>query len=192
MDVIALDDGYFPLEYKARRGKTILLGVLYDDESRSVKGVSWGFIEVDGLDATDKAIDVISALKSGDGVVLLDGVTYAGFNIVDPRRVHRVVGMPCIVVYRYPLSIERIRSALVKNFSDYSARLEVIEDVLSKKYAMETPWRTIEYTPIGIDPFEARLLLEKLQSYSPEPEPLRVADELASTLSREMIRYGVL
>ncbi|WFO75934.1 DUF99 family protein [Desulfurococcaceae archaeon MEX13E-LK6-19] len=192
MEVIAIDDGYFPLEYKARRGYTILFGVLYSIPTNAIEAFSWNYIEVDGLDATDKAIEIVRLLKRNENIVLLDGVTYGGFNIIDPRRIYSETKTPCIVVFRYPLSIERIRKALTKNFSDYKIRLEVIEYALTRRYVMETPWRALEYTPVGISPYEAKTVLEKLQFYSPEPEPLRIADQLASILSREMLRIGML
>lgn len=193
MHVIAIDDGYFPLEYKSRKGYTVLLGVLYDVDEHVVEGIAWNYVLVDGLDATEKSIEIINRLgTTGEEVVLLDGVTYAGFNIVDPRTIYGNTGYPCITVFRYPLCIERIEKALEKNFSDYMIRLEVIKSVLSRRYFMETKWRVIEYTPTGIEPGKARSILEKTQLYSPEPEPLRIADQLASHISRNLILNGTL
>lgn len=183
--VIGLDDGYFPPHYKGRKGYTVLLGVKYAVKERIIEGISYTLILVDGLDATDKALKIIESLE-GD-IVLYDGVTYAGFNIIDPFKIHSITGISGIVFYRHPLSIKKISNALIKHFPDYRVRLDIIRRVLQYRYKMNTEWGIYEYTPIEIDPLDAKNLLKKLQYYSPEPEPIRIADILSSKLSRSLI-----
>ncbi len=184
--IVGVDDGYFPPYYKSRKGYTLLVAVKYDLLNRSVDAVAYTPVLVDGLDATIKAIELLRMVK-GD-LVLYDGVTYAGFNIIDPYRVYSELGIPGIVFYRHPLSLERIRNALLKHFPDHMVRLEIIARVLRQRFRMDSMWGIYEYTPIHIDPLEAREILRKLQYYSPEPEPLRIADTLASTTSRRLIQ----
>ena len=186
--VIGLDDGYFPPYYKGRKGYTILLGIKYSLLRRVIEGIAYTFILVDGLDATDKALRLIEYLD-GD-IVLYDGITYAGFNVVDPFKIYSITNIPGIIFYRHPLSLERISDALIKHFLDYKIRLSIIRMALRSRYKMSTQWGIYEYTPVEIDPLEAKKLLEKLQYYSPEPEPIRIADILSSRVSRKLIlRY---
>ena len=186
--IIGLDDGYFPPYYKGRKGYTILLGVKYSLTKGIIEGIAYTFILVDGLDATEKAIRLVEYL--GGDIVLYDGITYAGFNVIDPFRIHSITSVPGIVFYRHPLSLKRISDALVKHFPDYKIRLDVIKRALLRRYKMSTEWGIYEYTPVEIDPLEAKKLLEKLQYYSPEPEPIRIADILSSKASRKLIiRY---
>ncbi len=186
--IIGLDDGYFPPHYKGGKGYTILLGVKYSLTKKVIEGIAYTLVLVDGLDATEKALRLIEFL--GGDVILYDGVTYAGFNVIDPFKVHSITNIPGIVFYRHPLSLKRISDALVKHFQDYEIRLNVIKRVLMHRYKMSTEWGIYEYTPVEIEPLEAKKLLENLQYYSPEPEPIRIADILSSKASRKlMVRY---
>ncbi len=192
-NVIAVDDGYFPIEYKARNGYTTLVSVKYKVIEKSVTGVSWKYVLVDGLDATIKTIEMVKLLSDENTLaILLDGITYAGFNIVDPYKVYEETKIPCIVFYRYSLNPHRIRKALETHFSDFQYRYSVIEKCLNNKYKMTTPWRIVEYTPVGISPEKASQILRKLQLYSPEPEPLKIADQISSRISRILLDLNTL
>ncbi len=186
MNVLALDDGYFPINYKGRRGYTVLLAVEYTTDKYSVVWSDYTFILVDGVDATDKALS-LAREAINPNIVLYDGITYAGFNYIDPYRVNAEQGIPGIVFYRYKLSIERIRKALEKHFPDYMKRIKPIERALRERIALATKWGVYGYTPVGIEPWDAEKILRSLQLYSPEPEPLRIADQLASNISRLLL-----
>lgn len=193
MRVIAVDDGYFPVEYKGCRGYTVLLAIRYIVERHSVEGIAYTYILVDGVDATEKACRLIEALSSRDvDTVILDGVTYAGFNYIDPYTLYKTVGIPVIVFYRHALDISRIRNALYKNFRDAEKRYSVIEKTLENRCTFATKWGIYSYTPVGIPVDKARDILYKTQLYSPEPEPLRIADKLASLTARKLHCRGRL
>ncbi len=187
--VVAIDDGYFPLEYKGCRGYTILLAVGYSVSKCLVESIAYGYVVVDGVDATYRAVELVEAIGEAY-TIILDGVTYAGFNYIDPYRLYRDTGIPVIVFYRHPLSLDRIRNALYKNFNDAGKRYSVIEKALVNRVDYTTKWGLYQYTPVGVEPLEARWILEKLAHYSPEPEPLRIADKLASQITRTLHRYG--
>ncbi len=142
------------------------------------------YILVDGLDGTDKAINLLENLGPRNSIALLDGVTYAGFNYIDPYRIYRETSTPVIVFYRHRLSLERIKNALYKNFDDAWKRYSVIEKCLLDKVSFSTQWGIYEYTAVGIDVAYARELITQLELYSPEPEPLRIADIIASKTAR--------
>jgi endonuclease V-like protein UPF0215 family len=62
-------------------------------------------VRPDGFKATERLIELIGGSKFADQLhaVLLNGVTLAGFNIVDLQALHRALALPVIAVMRrYP------------------------------------------------------------------------------------------
>ncbi|MEM4550227.1 MAG: DUF99 family protein, partial [Sulfolobales archaeon] len=80
--LVGIDDGFFPPEYKELKLKTVLVGTLY--RGRRPVDVKLRTVTVDGTDGTKKAIEILESLGESDAV-FLDGVTVAGFNVVDPE-----------------------------------------------------------------------------------------------------------
>ncbi|MCS7128690.1 MAG: DUF99 family protein [Sulfolobales archaeon] len=187
--VIAIDDGFFPVYYKYFKGSTVLAAIVYDLSERNVEAAAISDVLIDGLDATNKAISLVKLLNA-NAPIILDGVTYAGFNIVDPHKLLSETGCPAIVFFRHQLSVDKIRRALVKHFHDYELRLNVIERILKWRAKIYTWWGVYEYTPVGLSENTALDILRKSQMYSPEPEPLRIAGMLASKVSRTLISRG--
>lgn len=184
MSVEAYDDGFFPLEFKGRRGRTLLVGVEVNEEGE-IKGVGARGVLIDGREVT-KSIIGISKLFGGSAI-LLDGVTYAGFDVADPYAIHEATGKAVVVIQQYPLNIESIRRALLKHFEDGEERLRVIERVNSEMRPLATPWKIIYVSSVGLSAPEAFELVRKWCIYSPVPEPLRIADKLSSIFSRALL-----
>ncbi len=192
-DIIAFDDGYFPPTFKGSVGKTLLMGVLYH-EGVTISKILWDTIVVDGLGVTDRIASMVNVLKiySDNPVVILDGITYAGFDVADPDKIYSATKIPVISFIQYPLDLERIRSALIKHFSDYETRYQVIHRTYTKTVPLITPWRVVRFYAVGITRKEASSLLRELMIYSPVPEPLRIAHMVASYLSKYMLENGYL
>jgi len=189
MRIIAcFDDGYFPPIYKSRKGYTLLVGVSTLDAS-TILSITYTYVLIDGRSVTDKIIDMARLMDSIE-LILLDGVTYAGFDTADPEEIYLETNIPTITIQQYPLNLENIRKALMKHFNDYVERYSVIEKIVKKLHYLDTPWKTIQYYPVGIDLEQARNILYKTMIYSPVPEPLRIAHMLASGIAREKIIGG--
>lgn len=63
--------------------------------SLEVVGVLSRWITVDGRDVTDAMINSVNSSRFKDlRVILLKGITYAGFNVVDLERLHNETGLP--------------------------------------------------------------------------------------------------
>ena len=79
-----------------------------------IDGVLRSEITRDGLDATDIICSMIRNSKHYGQIrtVILDGVTYGGFNVVDIQKLYRETGIPVIVVMRSCPDFEKIKSAL--------------------------------------------------------------------------------
>ncbi len=184
MKITAIDDGYFPQYYKKTHGETILLAV--KTSPIEVEAAASTHVTVDGRDATWKAVE-LARLLGETTVILLDGVTYAGFNYIDPHTLYRETGAPVIVYEKYRLSPGRIEEALRRNFPDHEERIREIIPVVKDMKPMVTRWKTIYIYPVGIPLHKAEEIIRRLQIYSPTPEPLRVADMLASIIARHRI-----
>jgi len=191
-DIIAFDDGYFLPSFKSLNGKTLLIGVLYSDGR--IRRIVHDKILIDGLNATRMIIDMAEnlSLYSSNPVIMLDGITYAGFDIADPDKIYMETSIPVITFIQYPLDLERIKHALVKHFKDYQKRYDVIRRVYTRSTPLMTAWRVVRFYSVGLPIKEASTLLKKLMTYSPVPEPLRIAHMLASTISRYAILKGYL
>ncbi|MCY0868539.1 MAG: DUF99 family protein [Desulfurococcus sp.] len=179
----AFDDGFFPAEFKSSRGDTYIAGVEATSSFRVVR-ITLARIPVDGGQAYKAVLNASRQLQGS--VVFLDGVTYAGFDVVDPFSLNVETGKPVIAIQLYPLNLERIRRALVKHFNDWRERFKVIESYTKSLTVVDTPWRPIEIAPVGVSLEEAIRILRRTSIYSPEPEPLRIAGRVASSLTRLM------
>ncbi len=182
IEIIAVDDGFFPIKYKGRKGKTLLLGIKTINIHHIVD-LTYTSILIDGLETTNKTCRLIKLLGEAN-LVLLDGITYAGFDVVDADQVYSETGIPVIVYQQYPLDLHRVKKALQKHFPDWKQRYNVIEKIYRKMSYYPTRWRPILFYNVGINREDAIYYLEKTMIYSPVPEPLRLADQIASTISR--------
>jgi len=70
-------------------------------------------IEIDGGDATEKIIELYnSAEASTIGCILLDGISFAGLNIVDLEEVYEETGVPVVAVTKNKPDREKFYEAL--------------------------------------------------------------------------------
>lgn len=145
-------------------------------------GVLRSNITKDGTDATEVIIRMVTGSKHFEQVrvLMFDGVTYAGFNVVDIEAVYEETGIGCIVVMRDCPDLDRIRAAL-KHLPDPDIRWEMIKrageihKVISREG--ENP---IFIQHCGIELEEARDIVQLTSTHSNVPEPLRVAHLIAT------------
>lgn len=145
-------------------------------------GVLRSNITKDGTDATEVIIRMVTGSKHFGQVrvLMFDGVTYAGFNVVDIEAVYEETGIGCVVVMRDCPDFDRIRAAL-KHLPDPDTRWEMIKRageihrVISREG--ENP---IFIQHCGIDLEEARNIVQLSSTHSNVPEPLRVAHLIAT------------
>ncbi len=180
--VLGIDDGGFVPRTK---GMVDIVGVVYRG-GYWFEGVMGTEITIDGLDATEKIAAMIesSPYYKELRVVVLDGVTFAGFNVVDISELFRMVDLPVIAVARDKPDLDDIKKAL-ENLPDFEIRWRAMENA-GKLIEVET--RNGE-NPIyihiaGILPEDAEKIIKKTSTRSNIPEALRVAHIIASGLTR--------
>lgn len=147
-----------------------------------IDGVLRSDITRDGLDATEVISTMIRNSRHYNQlrIIMLDGITYGGFNVVDIEELYRETGIPVIVVMRAYPDFEKIRAAL-RHFFDGEARWDIIkkageiEKLVTKKNG--TPIY-IQKAGIGVKSAEKIVRLTSIRSNI--PEPLRVAHLIAT------------
>ena len=145
-------------------------------------GVLRSEITRDGMDATDVIIKMVTSTKHYGQirVIMLDGVTYGGFNPVDIVRIHEETKLPVIVIMRACPDFEKIKAAL-KNLTKPNERFEIIlragriTRVVTKDVS-----NPIYIQCAGIDSEDAHRIVQLSSTRSNVPEPLRVAHLIAT------------
>jgi len=142
-----------------------------------------GWIKVDGLDGTDRALKLLSTLSLTECPILLAGATFGGFNLIDPRKLQNRFRTPTIVVVGSRPDNNAVKRALVRHFSDWRERWSVIRSLgplrSVRTVASENP---VCYEAFGCSSVDARNILKGWALVSRVPEPLRVAGLVARGL----------
>ncbi|MEM2207314.1 MAG: DUF99 family protein [Sulfolobales archaeon] len=178
--LVGIDDGFFPPDYKELKLRTILVGTLY--RGRKPVDVKLRTITVDGTDGTEKAVEILGSLGESDAV-FLDGVTVAGFNVVDPEALLKL-SKSVVVIYKFEPDIDRIERALKHHFSDWRFRYDIILRAYSRSSLVRTKWKTMRIAVFGDTGMGVDRLVSYTQLVSSIPEPLRASDIIASAISR--------
>ena len=179
--ILGVEDGSFDAFNRKAPGRTLLCGVLMEGD-RILK-VRHAEIRVDGLDATDKLL----SMKRGIEVdaIILGGITFGGFNVIDPRVIHAETGIPVIVYSGVKPDNDAVLAALRKHFHDWESRWEIIAG-LGKIHSTRVFREDLEiyFEAIGCDPGWAEGVLRDSAMISRIPEPVRVAGLVARGLTR--------
>ena len=180
--VLGIDEGRFVLHTK---GSVDVVGVVYRG-GYCFEGVMRTEITIDGLDATEKISTMIknSPYYKELRAIILDGVTFAGFNVVDISELSDRVDLPVISVAREKPDLEKIRGAL-KNLPDFEKRWQAMENA-GELFDVETRdgENPVYVQTAGILREDAENIIKKMSTQSNIPEMLRVAHIVASGLTR--------
>jgi endonuclease V-like protein UPF0215 family len=143
-------------------------------------------VTIDGLDSTERIATMIkdSPYFGELRVVLLDGVTFAGFNVVNISELSRRVNLPVISIARDKPDLVEIKKAL-RNLPDFETRWRVMKNS-GELFAVQTRSgeNPVYVQTAGISREVAEKLLKQISIHSNVPEALRVAHLIASGLFR--------
>ena len=175
-NTIGFDDAPFPPHH---RGDVPVVGAVC--AGVRLDGVLTGRVRRDGANAARQLAHLIAASRFAAHVqlVLLQGLTLAGFNVVDIRDLHRRLGLPVLVVVRKNPDLKAIREALLQRVPGGARKWRLIE-------SMEPPRQVgpIFVQAVGLDLEEATASVEQLTLHGHIPEPLRLAHLIAGALAR--------
>ncbi|MBO3463775.1 DUF99 family protein [Aetokthonos hydrillicola Thurmond2011] len=164
--VIGFDDAPF---IRGVGGKVSIAGVVCG--GTRFEGMVWGNVEVDGLDATDAICRLLIGGKflSQLHIVLIDGLGFGGFNLVNLPELAQRLQLPCVAIMRRFPDLVAVREAM-KNLPNFEQRLELLK-LAGTIY--ETPPFVFQVS--GEEPEVIAGVLQRLTDCGKVPEALRLA-----------------
>jgi len=178
--ILGVDDGPFTKKDK----EVIVIGVIFRG-GEFLDGLVRTYVGVDGLDATEKLSEMINSSKHKQQlkVIMLDGITLGGFNIIDVKKLYSETKIPVIVINRKIPDLKSIKTALEKNFDDFEKRWKMILNA-GKIKEVKLEKFSIYYQNLGLDDEEAEEIILVSTKHAQIPEPLRVAHLIATGIVR--------
>jgi len=184
--IIGFDDAPFRFgQEKTRIIGTVFRGGLWLD------GLITSHVAVDGTDSTRRIVESVigSAHMEQTRIIMLDGITFGGFNVTDIGEINKKTGIPVIAVVRDRPDMESIKKAL-ERFPDSEKRWELISSAGKiHSLGVENPKtgtvKNICFQKRGIGTRAAQDVLRVSSTRSFIPEPLRVAHIIGKGLGAE-------
>ena len=146
-----------------------------------LEGVLKTTVTVDGLDATDKIIEMIekSPHKKQLKCVVTRGITIAGFNFINMQKIFQETNLPIISIVDRQPNITDIEQAL-ENLPQRRQRLEILVNSGSPRKVTTSPEEEPVFVhSVGLDEQTIKQLLKKITRVGRIPEPVRVARLIA-------------
>lgn len=172
---IGFDDAPFE---KSHRGDVVVVGAVFNGPR--LEGVLTGKVRRDGANATRSLIHMTreSRFSSSLRLILLQGITLAGFNVVDLPKLHDATGLPVIAVCRRPPDLEKMRRALHESVPGGARKWRLIEGLAPPRQANGV---FLQCQGLGVR--EAAAAVSRWAVNSVLPEPLRTAHLIAGALA---------
>ncbi len=169
--ILGIDDSPFD---KFKGGRVLVVGTMFRG-GQWIDGVLSTKINADGSNSTSKLIEMVnkSKFKPQLQCILLDGIAFGGFNIIDIQKLNKKTGIPVIVVIRKMPDFRKIESTLKK--LKKSAKYKLIEKA-GQVYNVDK----LYIQAAGIDLESAKQILKITCTRSLIPEPIRIAHLIAA------------
>ncbi len=173
--ILGVDDSPFPSH---TTDEVMVVGTVFR-AGTWLDGVLSTYIHGDGTDATEKIAEMVKNSRNlGQlGVIMLDGITFGGFNLVNIRQIFESTGIPVIVIMRKIPNFKRIKKAL-KRFDDWEDRWANVLEA-GEVYTVDSP-EPVYIQIHGIEREDAEDIVRLSTTRSSIPEPLRVAHIIAA------------
>lgn len=173
--VLGIDDS-------ALIGDQIMLVGAFFRGGNWLDGVMRSHVTRDGMDSTDTIVEMVRSSKHYEQIraIMLDGVTYAGFNPVDINRIWEQTGIPVVVVMRAYPNFRKIEDALL-HLTEQKKRMAIILRAgIITKVITKAGSNPIYIQCSGIEAQHAEKIVKLTATRSNIPEPLRVAHLIAT------------
>ncbi len=181
--ICGIDDGGFDRFSQDKQVKIPVYGVIMKGAAY-VDGIIQSQLERDDSSATRVLSEMVlsSSHKSQIQAIFLQGVTIAGFGIIDIHDLYTETTIPVIVILRKYPDYEKIHSALVKTFDDSAIRWKHIQRAGEPLKIQENPSIYLQVAGISID--DATLLTKKCTAVGTIPEAVRIAHFIGASRYR--------
>ncbi|MFC1704912.1 DUF99 family protein [Nanoarchaeota archaeon] len=169
--VLGIDDAPFD---KFKKGDVLVVGTMFRG-GQWIDGILSTKITVDGTNSTSKLVKMInkSKFKPQLQCIILDGIAFGGFNIVDIQELNKKTKIPVLVVIRRMPDFKKIEATLKK--LKKASRYKLIEKA-GKVHKVGKIYIQIA----GLTLEHAKQILKVTCTHSLLPEPIRVAHLIAS------------
>ncbi|AEG19287.1 endonuclease dU [Methanobacterium paludis] len=173
--ILGIDDAPFTPH---TQGPVMVVGTVFR-AGVWLDGVLRTYIQGDGTDSTEKITDMVNGSRHKDqlGVIMLDGITFGGFNVANIHQIFHETGIPVIVIMRKQPNFDRIKKAL-KKFGDWEKRWNNVIDAGNVHKVENNEPVYIQTCGIGVDDAEEIVRLSATRSAI--PEPIRAAHIIAA------------
>lgn len=179
--VIGFDDAPFE---RSHRGDVPVIGAVFNGPR--LEGVLRSKVRRDGRNATKTLAEMIESSRFASSLqaVFVQGVTLAGFNVVDLYALQERVGLPVVAVCRRKPDLTKIRRALLGSVPGGVRKWRLIE-----RLGPAEAFDGVYIQSPGLDGQEAAELVRRFAINSALPEPLRTAHLIAGALSQGESRH---
>jgi len=179
--ILGVDDGGFVPHVK---GLVPVVGVVFRG-GYWLDGVMSTEVEVDGFDATGKIAEMVmgSPHRKQLRVIMLNGVTFAGFNVVDVGVLNVLTGLPIIAVAREKPDLPRIQKALSNLPRSEERWGTILRAGEIYEVSVGRGKKRIFLHASGVSVDDAARIVRLTSTRSNVPEALRVAHLVASGIS---------
>lgn len=176
--ILGFDDGPF----EPRSNSLVPVVGLVFRGGKFLDGALKTEVKVDGNEATDKIIKLINSSRHKQQlkVIMFDGITVAGFNMIDIKKINEKTKLPIIVINRKVPDLDKVKKAL-KRFDDFEERWQsTLNAGKIKEFRVKN--KKVYYQSIGLEDEEAKEIIALSSTRSFIPEPLRVAHIIATAI----------
>lgn len=175
-----VEDGSFKAFQRIRGSRAIMCCACIIGEK--IVGLRLSSIEIDGIDATERLLGMLEGMEAD--AVILGGITFAGFNIVNPFTLSKNMNKPIIIYAGIRPDNGAMKSALMKHFDDWRERWAIIEELgIVHETVSREGEPPIYFEVVGGTVEWATSVLRSSALVCRIPEPVRVAGIIARGVS---------
>lgn len=179
--VLGVDDGIFAPHVESW---VPVVGVVFRG-GYWLDGVMHTQVLVDGFDATEKISEMITASPHFKqlSVIMLNGITFAGFNVMDIKKLNKTTHLPVIAVTRKKPDLLSIREALNHLPRSEERWKAIVNAGEVAEVCTRRQNEKIYLHAVGVSLPDAETIVRLTSTRSNIPEALRVAHLIASGIS---------
>ena len=175
--ILGLADGPFKFDKK----RVIIIGVVMRTP-HYIEGICRSKVTVDGTDATDVLEKMIKNSNYQDQLrlIMLDGVAFGGFNVIDIEQLYNTTKIPVTTITRTEPDLKIIKKTLKNHFTDWKTRWKIINNL--ELVNIHTNYNPIYIKFIGISKTDVARIISLTTVQGVLPEPIRVAHLIATAM----------
>lgn len=179
--VIGFDDAPFD---RRHRGDVLVVGAVY--AGARLEGVLSGKVRRDGANSTGTLIRLVSRSRFAPQLqaVLVQGIAFAGFNVIDLHGLHQALRIPVLAVARRQPGFAAIRRALLERVRGGRRKWALIE-----RLGPMEPTGGVYVQRAGCTHAQAEELIRRFAVNGALPEPLRTAHLIAGGVTQGESRH---